>query len=223
MGPADVNGTSTMSKIHYAPFLYTTRLILRLYDEAKDLAFTASMFGPSFTLDDMRRLDRGTRLHMSLLHGQKAPGTSCYIIHLGSAEGPKIGVISLCQRKEGVAPDIGWSVVPESRNRGVATEAAAECLRYWHEDFGLKEICAFIDAENIASQKVAEHIGLVRKGFVDFTLPSGSVAEFLPAWGLSSMTDFRGNSLNFWGEPEEKEANRDLQGSRLSIELQYQP
>lgn len=209
-----------MSKAHYAPYLYTDRLTLRLYDEHQDLAFTASLLGPSFSLDDMQRLDRGTRLHRSLLDGEKAPGMSCYIIHLGSAEGPKIGIISLCQRKEGVAPDIGWSVVPANRNRGVATQAATECLKYWHKEFGLEEICAFIDEDNVASQKVAEHIGFVRKGFVNFTGLSGSVAE-LPAWAMRSMTDFEGEPLDFWGDLEEGEANQDLEGSMLLIELQY--
>jgi hypothetical protein len=66
----------------------------------------------------------------------------------------------------------------------------------------LKEICAFIDEGNIASQKVAAHVGFVRRGYVTMTGPRGSVSKEL-AYGFVSMNEFQGESIDFWGEPEE--------------------
>lgn len=204
MAPPDL----LVSKVEFLPFLYTARLTLRLYDDQRDVPFATSLFGPSFTAEDMQRLDKGTQLRKSLLNGRKAPGASAYIIHLGTAEGPEIGVVSLCHRKEGLAPDIGWGVSVENRRKGLATEAAKECLRYWHEEFGLKEICAFVSKDNIASQRVVERVGLVSKGYLTLTGMSGSVYEVF-AYGLGTMNEFQGDSVNFWGEPEEEDKDKE--------------
>jgi len=47
---------------------------------------------------------------------------------------------------------------------GLATEAAAACLKYGFENLDFREIIAMTDLENVASQKVLEKIGFAQRG-----------------------------------------------------------
>jgi RimJ/RimL family protein N-acetyltransferase len=55
-------------------------------------------------------------------------------------------------------------------------------IRYWQEEFGIREICVLTTLENVASQRIAEHIGLVRKGVVILSsssnVPPVEIASF---------------------------------------------
>ncbi|RDW77867.1 hypothetical protein BP5796_05719 [Coleophoma crateriformis] len=191
-----------MSQPKFAPFLYTARLTLRLYKYPEDVPFTAELAGmPEEKLSSL--LSRNI-LHRSLLKGYKAPGPVGYIIYLGSATGPKVGLISIAQRKDGFPPDLGWAVVPDQRRKGFATEAATECLRFWQEELGLQEICALMSKENVASQGIAERIGLVKKGTIRLEVPSGSSEEIF-AYGNKTAREFKGELIKYFGEPEEYE------------------
>ncbi|RDW85306.1 hypothetical protein BP6252_02896 [Coleophoma cylindrospora] len=191
-----------MSQPKFAPFLYTARLTLRLYSCSEDDAFTAEL--ARMPEEKLNSLVNRNILHRSLLKGHKAPGPAGYIIYLGSATGPKVGLISISQRKEGFPPDIGWAVVPDQRRKGFATEAATECLRFWQEELGLQEICALLSRENVASQGIAERIGLVNKGTIRLEVPSGSSEEIL-AYGNKTAREFKGEVIKYFGEPEEDE------------------
>jgi hypothetical protein len=193
-----------MSTVHFSPLLHTPRLTLRLFNDPKDLSILIDLFDSDMTVEHLQLVNVGNYLHRSLLDGEKPPGGAWYMIHLGSVTGPPVGVIMFCQRKEGFAPDIGWQVAPDHQSKGIATEAATEVLRYWHEDFGLKDICALVGKDNIASQKVAEHIGLVRKGTVTFVRFDKSTVEHL-VYAFETMREFEGETVYGTGEPEEDE------------------
>jgi len=63
----------------------------------------------------------------------------------------------------GIAPDeveLGWLVVPDARNRGIATEAALAALADTWRRVAPPWVVAYIRPDNAASIRVAERIGL---------------------------------------------------------------
>ena len=65
---------------------------------------------------------------------------------------------------EGPEVEIGWRLRPSAWGRGYASEAAAVLVRHGLIGLGLPEIIADIDAANLGSIRVAEKIGLRRRG-----------------------------------------------------------
>jgi RimJ/RimL family protein N-acetyltransferase len=59
-------------------------------------------------------------------------------------------------------PDIelGWNTFREAWGQGVASEAAAEVLRYLFEDRGESRVTAFVGAANARSLRVAAGLGM---------------------------------------------------------------
>jgi len=55
---------------------------------------------------------------------------------------------------------LGWCMDPAYAGRGYATEAAAELLRICFEELGLRRVVAGAFADNIASVRVMEKIGM---------------------------------------------------------------
>jgi RimJ/RimL family protein N-acetyltransferase len=62
--------------------------------------------------------------------------------------------------------EIGWHFHPDAWGRGYATEAAARVLRHAF-DSGLPEVVAVTNPANVASQAVAERIGMTARGLTD--------------------------------------------------------
>lgn len=60
--------------------------------------------------------------------------------------------------------EIGYELAPDQWGNGYATEAAGEILRYGFEDLGLHRIAAWTIAENGASARVLEKIGMTLEG-----------------------------------------------------------
>jgi RimJ/RimL family protein N-acetyltransferase len=68
---------------------------------------------------------------------------------------------------EGIEPDeveIGWVVARAHRGRGVATEAVAAVAAQALDGLGLDHVVAYIRPANGASVRVAEKVGLTRRG-----------------------------------------------------------
>jgi RimJ/RimL family protein N-acetyltransferase len=63
--------------------------------------------------------------------------------------------------------EIGFSVIPDRRRRGYATEAAAAIVDWALRERGIRGVIARCDAGNRASIRVLERVGLVRTGEVD--------------------------------------------------------
>ena len=78
--------------------------------------------------------------------------------------------------------EIGWVVEPQHAGQGLATEAAAGLLRICFEDLGLRRVKAVSYADNVASWRVMEKLGMRREGY--------AVAEALHRSGrwLDSVT-----------------------------------
>ena len=58
--------------------------------------------------------------------------------------------------------ELGYTLARDCWGRGYATEAAAACLAAGLRHLGAPRIVAAVDAENDASMRVAERIGLAR-------------------------------------------------------------
>lgn len=59
--------------------------------------------------------------------------------------------------------ELGYGVHPDFRNKGYATEAARALLRWASEQPGVKRVIARCDEDNIASQRVVERAGMIRR------------------------------------------------------------
>ena len=56
--------------------------------------------------------------------------------------------------------EIGWSLAPEARGKGIGTEAAEALLKLGFEDLGFHRIDAKLDALNTASAALCERLGM---------------------------------------------------------------
>jgi RimJ/RimL family protein N-acetyltransferase len=68
--------------------------------------------------------------------------------------------------------EIGWRLLPEYWNQGLATEGARVSVQYARESLGLEEIVAFTTETNLRSRKVMEKLGMTRNPRDDFDHPS---------------------------------------------------
>ena len=62
-------------------------------------------------------------------------------------------------------------ILPRFWNHGYATEGALALLRFGFEEVGLEEIVSFTVADNLASRRVMEKIGMVHDPDGDFEHP----------------------------------------------------
>ena len=69
----------------------------------------------------------------------------------------------VAEQAKGTQAEIGWVVAPEHGGRGLATEAAAELLRICFEDLGLRRVVALCFADNVASWRIMEKLGMRRE------------------------------------------------------------
>jgi RimJ/RimL family protein N-acetyltransferase len=74
------------------------------------------------------------------------------------------GQREVVEEGRGTHGDIGWLVDPAYAGRGLATEAALEVLRICFEELGLHRVTAAAFAENVASVRVMEKIGMRLEG-----------------------------------------------------------
>jgi RimJ/RimL family protein N-acetyltransferase len=66
--------------------------------------------------------------------------------------------------RETLTAELGYTIAPEARGRGVATEALRQVTEWAFAELGLIRIELLISVENAASKKVAERCGYVREG-----------------------------------------------------------
>jgi RimJ/RimL family protein N-acetyltransferase len=136
--------------------LETARLVLRPA-QTDDLSAYGT-WGP----DPERELRRGVESwqrhgfgHWTLL--RKEPGDVIGVVELGFAG----------EGLAGMSPDeheIGWSVTPERRGQGFATEAATAVAEDTFERIRPPWLLAYIRLDNAASIRVAEKLGMSDEG-----------------------------------------------------------
>jgi RimJ/RimL family protein N-acetyltransferase len=149
--------------------LTTPRMILRPY-EVGDLAALHDLFGrdevcrylhwPPLDLEQARaKLEQ--RLRQTSI---QADGDPVVLAAVEAATGRHVGELMLrlasARHRQG---EIGWSIHPDAKGRGLATEGAREMLRLGFDELGLHRIVAGSDPRNVASVRVMEHIGMRRE------------------------------------------------------------
>ncbi|KAF3385027.1 hypothetical protein F1880_002217 [Penicillium rolfsii] len=88
---------------------------------------------------------------------------------IDAAQGPKlIGVVSLMKGAPPgphyLAPDIGYTILPEESGKGYATEAAKGLLEYARVELGIHTAFGFCAAADVRSRRVLEKIGMDYRG-----------------------------------------------------------
>lgn len=64
----------------------------------------------------------------------------------------------------GVQAELGWVLHPDLTGQGYATEAVREAMRICFEDLGLRRVTAVCFADNEASWRLMERVGMRREG-----------------------------------------------------------
>ena len=64
------------------------------------------------------------------------------------------------ERARGSLAELGWVISPDHAGQGYATEAAAELLRICFEDLGVRRVVAQCLADNLASRRLMERLGM---------------------------------------------------------------
>ena len=68
------------------------------------------------------------------------------------------------ERARGTQAEIGYIIAPEFTGRGYASEAVAELVRICFEELGVRRVVAACFADNTASWRVMEKVGMRREG-----------------------------------------------------------
>jgi RimJ/RimL family protein N-acetyltransferase len=71
--------------------------------------------------------------------------------------------VEVADRARGVQAEIGWCLDPALEGNGFATEAVRELIRVGFEDLGLRRLVAHCFAENDASWRLMERVGMRRE------------------------------------------------------------
>ena len=169
--------------------LATTRMNLRPY-EAGDLQALHAIVSredvcrylPWEPMDlDQARAKLEQRLTQTRI---EADGDPLVLAAVETETGRMIGEFMLrLSSAESRQGEVGWSIHPDVQGRGLATEGAAQIIRYGFEALGLHRIVAGADPRNVASVRVMEHLGMRREAlFVESAFLKGEwVAEVVYA------------------------------------------
>jgi RimJ/RimL family protein N-acetyltransferase len=148
--------------------LETDRLVIRKL-EPGDSAFMLDLLNqPSF----IRFIgDRGvktleaasTYIQERAFAAYEQNGCGPFAVEL-KTDGRVIGIVSLLDRDELDHVDIGFALLPDSWRQGFASEATSAVMEFAFTDLGLRRIIAITQADNIASIKTLERVGLAYEG-----------------------------------------------------------
>jgi RimJ/RimL family protein N-acetyltransferase len=193
-------------KTHFAPELHSERLTYTLFDldSPEDLKFAVELFNaigagalaPKGFWDEEQFIPFAWSVALTPADtfGQDINQMPVYTVRLGnSTSGTPIGIINLCRRSEVLPPDFGFAYLPEYQRKGYGTEGGKTILKYWTDDFGMKELIASTDHDNIGSQKTLERSGFVDGG--ELTHEGGSSKAYV----LPGMEKLTGQVYNFYG------------------------
>jgi RimJ/RimL family protein N-acetyltransferase len=152
------------------PRVETSRLVLRALHVADHDAFAQSFADPVSSVFIGGVVDRRTswRMLTSSVGLWLLTGGGWWAVE-ERATGAFVGTVGAFFRE--TAPDqleLGWTVVRAFWGRGIATEAASAAARYAFETQRAPCLHAYIDPKNVASVRVAEHIGMRYDGEADF-------------------------------------------------------
>ena len=102
-------------------------------------------------------------------NGQEQRGWCRWAVELRKPHyGDPKGVVGFCGFGCKFAPavELGWTLLPEVWNRGLATEAARAALEYGFETIGFSQVISAVLPDNAASRRIADKLGMTLDGTV---------------------------------------------------------
>jgi RimJ/RimL family protein N-acetyltransferase len=156
--------------------LTTARLILRDFVESDWTAVLAYQRDPRYLrlYDWSDRTEEDVRdfVGMFLDQQKRQPRTRFQLAVTLKSDGRLIGNCGIrLSAGWNVSPErpsheaeIGYELAPDEWGRGYATEAAREIVRFGFEELGLHRIAAWTVADNTASARVLETVGMTLEG-----------------------------------------------------------
>jgi len=153
-----------------APRLVTQRLVLRQL-EARDFEPFAEQFTSAEAMAPLSPLaDRRAAWQKlaSLVGMWTLSNAGWWGVELRETN-ELAGTVGAFFRESGGDLEIGWTVFPRFRRRGIAVEAARAALAHGFSTHNaVTRAIAHVDAPNIASVRVCESLGMSLEGDVDF-------------------------------------------------------
>jgi RimJ/RimL family protein N-acetyltransferase len=155
--------------------LKSARLGFREYLDS-DLVGTAQVFGDAYARRFYPEHGKDEKLRAWIAWSQRnyaGLGFGLWAIELLST-GQFIGDAGLTLQPVEATNllEIGYHVHPAFRGRGLATEAARECLNWAFENTAHTIVCSIVHPENVASIRVAEKVHKLNRTFQGQSGPS---------------------------------------------------
>jgi RimJ/RimL family protein N-acetyltransferase len=101
--------------------------------------------------------------------GQERRGWCRWAVELRKPSfGDPRGVVGFCGFGCKFAPEVelGWTLLPQVWNRGLATEAARAALGYGFQTIGFPNVISAVLPDNAASRRIADKLGMREDGTV---------------------------------------------------------
>lgn len=145
------------------PILETERLLLRELDAGDAESFYALNLNPNVIRYTGDEAFENSDAAKQFLHDYKDYETNGYgrWAVIDKSNGAFLGWCGLKYSKDAGETDIGFRFFENHWNKGYATESAGACLNYGFDKLGLNSIVGRAMADNAASVKVLEKLGLV--------------------------------------------------------------
>ena len=149
--------------------LTTRRLVLREFEEEDWSAVLAyqsdSLYLRYYHWTQRTEQDVLEFVRMFIAHREEEPRTKFQLAITLASDGQLIGNCGIRMKTPGAQEaDIGYELNPRYWGIGYATEAASELLAFGFRDLELHRIWAWCIAENAASARVLEKIGMRQEG-----------------------------------------------------------
>jgi RimJ/RimL family protein N-acetyltransferase len=114
----------------------------------------------------VRTLDAArTYIEERAIASYKKNGFGPFAVEL-KEDGSVIGIVSLLDRDELEDVDIGFAFLPDHWRQGYAYESSSAMMEFAFSELGLDRIIAVTQADNTASIRTLEKMGLVHEGVV---------------------------------------------------------
>lgn len=154
--------------------LTTPRLVLRGWRESDRAPFAAMNADPlvmRYFPSTLSAEETGALLERNRLHIERH-GFGVWAVAVAEEFAGFIGLhVPSFESHFTPCVEVGWRLAARFWNRGLATEGAAEVLRYAHSTLGLNEVVSFTTVQNAPSRRVMEKLGLTRDADDDFDHP----------------------------------------------------
>lgn len=147
------------------PTLETDRLILRPIDIEADFDAYCETFSDAET---MRFLGGKTKSRaetwrfLSMVIGHHHIRGFSFLSVIEKESGAWVGEVGPWFPEGWPEREVGWTIHPAHRRKGIAHEAGPACIDYVRDDLGWSSVIHVIEEGNIGSERVAESLGSIR-------------------------------------------------------------